>query len=245
VAPRAGSGALLLALLHLLSPVQSCAQASARDTADVDAGYPAVQRRVASIVSPVWADESSRDRAGEADRVMDLLRIDTGMRVADIGAGTGYYAVRVARRLGPTGVVYAEDVDPAFLGRLDARLQREGLPMVHTQLGTPSDPQLPPSSVDVAILSHMYHEIESPYAFLARLAPAIAPGGRVGIVDLDRPTRSHGTPPALLRCELEAVGYKQTDFYMLTPAEGYLAVFAPPDRMPAPRAIHPCTMADR
>ena len=98
--------------------------------------------------------------------------------------------------------------------------------------GTPADPRLPERSVDLAILAHMYHEIEHPYEFLYRLQAALAPGARVAIIDNDKPTRDHGTPPALLRCELGALGYRQIDFTLLAPADGYLAVFAPPEAMP-------------
>jgi len=94
--------------------------------------------------------------------------------------------------------------------------------------------------VDVAILSHMYHEIENPYEFLYRLQPSLAAGAKVAIIDMDRPTGRHGTPPALLRCELAAVGYAQLDFLPLTPADGYLAVFARPETLPPVGAIRPC-----
>ena len=158
----------------------------------------------------------------------------------DIGAGTGYYTVRVARRLGAGATVYAEDIKPEYLEQLRARLGREKIQTVTLVLGRPGDPMLPHSSIDVAILSHVYHEIENPFEFLYHLQPALAPGARVGIVDVDRPTQDHGTPPALLRCEAAAVGYRQVDFVSLAPAEGYLAIFVPPVRLPAVDAIKPC-----
>jgi len=87
----------------------------------------------------------------------------------------------------------------------------------------------------------MYHEIENPYEFLYRLWPALTPGARVGIIDTGGPTERHGTPPALLRCELAAVGYRELDFVLLAPADGYLAVFGPPESLPAPEAIKACS----
>ena len=203
-------------------------------------GFPAPDRPVAAIISPVFSDEATRDRHGEADRVLDRLRVTPGTRVADIGAGTGYYTVRVARRLGAGATVYAEDIKSEYLGELRARLEREKIGTVKLILGRPGDPMLPRSSIDVAILSHVYHEIENPFELLYRLQPALAPGARVGIVDVDRPTQDHGTPSALLRCEAAAVGYRQVDFVSLAPAEGYLAIFVPPDRLPAVEAIKPC-----
>ncbi len=202
--------------------------------------FPAPNRPVAPIISPAYSDEKTRDENGEAERVMDRLGIAPGVRIADIGAGDGYYTVRLTRRLGPTAAIYAEDVQPEYLKRLEARLEREQITGVRLVLGTPRDPKLPPASIDVAILAHVYHEVENPYEFLYRLRPALAPGARVAIIDLDRPTQDHGTPPALLRCELAAVGYRQVDFLTLTPAEGYLAIFVPPDTLPRVETITPC-----
>jgi hypothetical protein len=86
----------------------------------------------------------------------------------------------------------------------------------------------------------MYHEIENPYEFVYHLRTALADGARIAIIDVDRPTQNHGTPPALLRCELAAVGYRQLDFTSLAPADGYLAVFVPPLSLPAPETIRRC-----
>jgi SAM-dependent methyltransferase len=204
------------------------------------AGFPAPDRPVAGIVSPEYADEKTRDGHGEAERVMDRLGIKPPQRVADIGAGLGYYTVRIARRLGPGATIYATDVKAEYLDRLRARLAREGIGGVTLILGLARDPRLPLHSVDVAILSHMYHEIENPYEFLYRLQPSLTPGARVGIVDVDRPTPDHGTPPRLLRCELAAVGYRQLEFVWLAPADGYLAVFTPPETLPPAGAIQAC-----
>jgi ubiquinone/menaquinone biosynthesis C-methylase UbiE len=204
------------------------------------AGFPAPDRPVAGIVSPEYSDEKTRDGHREAERVMNRLGIEPPQRVADIGAGLGYYTVRIAGRLGSGATIYATDVQPEYLDRLRARLAREGIGGVTLILGLPRDPRLPPNSVDVAILSHMYHEIENPFEFLHRLQPSLAAGARVGIIDIDRPTQRHGTPPALLRCELAAVGYRQLDLISLAPADGYLAVFARPESLPPAGAIRPC-----
>lgn len=202
--------------------------------------FPAPQRPVAAVISPAYSSESARDAAGEATRVMDRLGLAPGLRVADIGAGDGYYTVRLARRLGSESAVLATDVEPRYLEGLRTRLAREGIDGVTLIHGGARDPRLPPASVDVVLLSHVYHELENPYEFLWRLLPALRPGARVAIIDVDRPTRDHGTPPALLRCELAAVGYRQTDFASLAPAEGYLAVFTPPPAPPPVASIRPC-----
>jgi SAM-dependent methyltransferase len=202
--------------------------------------FPAPDRPVASIISPEYSNEKTRDGHGEAERVLNLLGIRPGQRVADIGAGLGYYTVRIARRLGPGATVYATDVKSEYLNQLRERLARERISGVQLILGLPRDPRLPTDSVDVAVLSHMYHEIENPYEFLYRLQSSLTPGARVGIIDMDRPTQSHGTPPALLRCELTAVGYRQLDFVLLSPADGYLAIFARPANLPPATGIKPC-----
>jgi SAM-dependent methyltransferase len=197
--------------------------------------FPAPNRPVASIVSPRWSNEDARDGAGEADTVMTLLGVGPGMAVADIGAGSGYYTVRLAPRVGPQGRVYAEDISSRYLRELRGRVGKAKLGNVTPVLGEPHDPRLPPHSVDLALLVHMYHEIEQPYGLLHNLHPALRPGARVGVVDLDRPTSSHGTPPARLRCELLAAGYDQTAVHSLG-AGGYLAVFVPA-RRPTPREL--------
>jgi len=202
--------------------------------------FPAPARPVAPVVSPAYSNEETRDRRGEAERVMDRLGLQPGIRVADIGAGDGYYTVRVARRLGGAGTIYAVDITAEYLKRLEARLKREGVSGVALVHGQPGDPKLPPAAIDVAILSHVYHEVSNPYEFLYRLRPSLGPGARVAIIDVDKPTQHHGTPPGLLRCELAAVGYREVDFVSLAPAKGYLAVFVPPDELPAVDAIIPC-----
>ncbi|MFI5234202.1 MAG: class I SAM-dependent methyltransferase, partial [Gemmatimonadales bacterium] len=171
--------------------------------------FPAPDRPVARIVSPAWNSETVRDREGEASRVFDLMHLTSGVRIADIGAGSGYYTVRLAERLGTGSTIYAEDIEPIYLSRLQGRLERQGLRGVTLVLGEAGDPELPPASVDVALLSHMYHEIANPYEFLYHLARAVALGGRVAVVDLNRSIARHGTPVELLRCEMTAMGYHE------------------------------------
>ncbi|MDQ3556298.1 MAG: class I SAM-dependent methyltransferase [Gemmatimonadota bacterium] len=203
--------------------------------------FPAPARPVADIVTDTWSDEASRDDAGEAEQVMRLLEIGPTMTVADIGAGSGYYTVRLSPRVGASGRVIAQDIVPRYLERLDARVREAGLPNATLALGEPHDPRLRRASVDRALLVHMYHEVEQPYAFLYNLRPALRPGARVGVVDLDRPTNRHGTPPALLRCEFAATGYREVAFHPLASGSGYLAVFeATDDQPPTPETIRAC-----
>jgi SAM-dependent methyltransferase len=202
--------------------------------------FPSPVRPVAGIVSDQWSTEDTRERAGEAATVMDLLGVRPGMTVADIGAGSGYYTVRLARRVGPAGRVFAEDVMPAYLDGLRRRVEREGLANVTLALGEPHDPRLPPRAVDLVLMVHMYHEIQQPFGLLDNLLPSLRPGARVAILDANRPTPEHGTPPALLTCELQAVGYRQVGWHWLEGRTSYLAVFEPPAEPPAPERIAPC-----
>ena len=207
--------------------------------------FPAPDRRVARIVSPVWSSGPDRDAADEAGQLVRGLDIRAGMAVADIGAGSGYHTVRLSPVVGPSGRVYAQDVTAEYLGPLRAEVARRGLSNVEVVLGQPDDPGLPPASVDRAVMVHMYHEVAQPYGLLWRLVDSLKPGAKVGVVDLDRPAERHGMPPALLRCEFEAVGYRQVDFRVLEGGVGYLAVFEPPTAAarPQPEAITPCRAA--
>jgi len=190
--------------------------------------FPNPDRPVADIVSPIWHDEKERDAAGEPRQLVRLLGIKSGMTVADIGAGSGYYVVRLSRIVGPHGRIIAEDVVPKYLQGLRRRVRDLGLQNVVVSLGEPHDPRLPADSLDIAILVHMYHEISQPYGLLYNLVPALKPGARVGIVDAYGPTSRHGTPPDLLRCELAAVGYREISLDRLKGSDAYLAIFAPP-----------------
>lgn len=204
--------------------------------------FPLPQRPVAGIVSPIWGDDAFRDAAREVDQIVGRLNLRPGATVADIGAGSGYDTLRLARVVGPGGSVIAEDVTPGYLETLKASAAAQHLGNIHTVLGMVGDPKLAPRSIDAAIMVHMYHEIQRPYELLYNLAPAFRPGGRLGIEELDRPSEHHGTPPALLTCELGAVGYRQLSLAPLKGGLGYFAVFAAPgaDRRPSPEHIKAC-----
>ena len=190
--------------------------------------FPKPDRPVADIISPIWHDEKERDDAGEPRQLVRLLGINSGMTIADIGAGSGYYVVRLSPIVGPHGRIIAEDVVPKYLQDLRSRVHGLGLQNVTISIGEPHDPRLPAGSLDIAILVHMYHEITQPYALLYNLVPALKPGARVGIVDAYGPTSEHGTPPSLLRCEFAVVGYREISLDRLTGSDAYLALFEPP-----------------
>ncbi len=190
--------------------------------------FPNPARPVAEIISPIFDTEANRDAAKETEQVFALMKLKPGMSVADIGAGSGYYVMRLSTLLGPDGKVFANDITPKYLSRLNARILKAKLANVTIARGEPHDPRLPPNSIDAALLIHMYHEIAQPFAFLHNLSAAMKPGGLVGILDPDRPTQFHGTPPRLLRCELAAVGYREVSFTALSGGLGNFAVFEAP-----------------
>ncbi|WP_293905563.1 methyltransferase domain-containing protein [Phenylobacterium sp.] len=236
---------LAICALAACSPPSTGQGAAAHPTHD-QAGFPLPDRPVASIVSPIWSSGPDRDAADESGQLVRGLGIRSGMVVADIGAGSGYHTLRLSPVVGPRGVVYAEDVMESYLSGLRREAAGRGLRNVRIVIGTADDPKLP-HGVDRAVLVHMYHEIQNPYALLWRLAGDMKPGGRVGVIDLDRPTERHGTPPALLKCEFEAVGYRQISQAELDGGVGYLAIFeAPaPKARPRPSAIKPCDAPDQ
>ena len=204
--------------------------------------FPAADRPVAHIVSSRWSNEEARDRLNEAGEVMDKAGIAKGMTVADIGAGEGYYTIRLAQRVGKAGRVLAEDIVAGVRDTLAERVAREDLENVSVRLGAPADPKLPDASFDRVLMVHMYHEIEQPYEFLWRLRPSLKPDGLVVVVDANRQTQNHGTPPALLRCEFEAVGYRQVSMTEMPSAGGYMATFRAVGPRPEPEAIKPCVL---
>jgi ubiquinone/menaquinone biosynthesis C-methylase UbiE len=122
----------------------------------------------------------------QPDRVMDALQIGDGSVVADLGAGAGWFTIRLARRVGPNGRVYAEDVQPQMIEAITRRVQREGLRNVVPTLGTPVDPQLPPNGVDVILIVDSYSEFEQRIALLRNIARSLRPDGRIGIINFKK-----------------------------------------------------------
>jgi len=202
--------------------------------------FPAAGRDVAPIVGESFSTEDARDRVGEAEEVMRLAQIAPGMSVADIGAGEGYYTVRLSPLVGRRGRVLAEDIVAETRDRLAQRVQREGLDNVAVKLGKPADPMLPRGSFDRILLVHMYHEVTEPYEFLWNLREGLRPDGLVVLVDSDRPVKRHGMPPRQLLCEFAALGLTPVRTARLPHADAYFVAFGIAGPRPDPRAIKPC-----
>lgn len=145
-----------------------------------------------------------REKYQRPDQIMDHLGIAEGTVVADLGAGGGWFTIRLARRVQPSGRVYAQDIQPEMIGSIDRRVGREGLnKVVTTVLGYPSDPNLP-APVDVVLIVDAYHEVTDPVTFLRNVRKYLRPGGRVGIVEYTKAGHGPG-PPMEERVDPETV----------------------------------------
>jgi len=232
--------ALAAVATGLLASIAACKPEADADRPETAREFPRAYRPVSALSGTAFSTEEQRDDRNEANTVMDLANIREGMTVADIGAGEGYYTVRLAERVGAGGRVLAQDIDAEVRDRLAQRVLRERLDNVSVRLGTPDDPKLPATSFDRIFMVHMYHEVEEPYAFLWRLRPALRERGQVIVVDIDRPTNEHGIPPQLLFCEFEAVGFRLVEFVRKPELPDYYAQFEAVGSRPEPDAITPC-----
>ena len=229
------------AALCLALALAACKQDSASDRPETAREFPRAYRPVSDLGANQFSTEQARDDRNEANTVMDLAQIRPGMTVADIGAGEGYYTVRLAERVGAQGRVLAQDIDRDALSRLGSRVESERLDNVSIKLGAPDDPRLPQNSFDRVFLVHMYHEVTEPYAFLWRLRPALREGGQVIVVDVDRPADQHGLRPQILFCEFEQVGFRLVEFVRKPELAGYYAQFEAVGPRPEPSEIEPCS----
>jgi protein-L-isoaspartate O-methyltransferase len=232
----------LIPLLLSAALLASCKPASQDDgRPESSRAFPRPDRAVSAAGDTQFSNEAARDEAGEAKKLMDWAQIEQGTTVADIGAGEGYYTVRLSQRVGVKGRVVAQDINRGALDRLGERVLRERLlDNVTIQEGGYDDPRLQPNSFDRIFMVHMYHEISEPYAFLWRMRPALNEGGQVVVVDRDQPTNQHGIPPKLLFCEFAAVGYRLKEFAERPEVGAYFARFELDGKRPTPGAIKAC-----
>ncbi len=231
------------ALLAFMCVAVTACQPASNDESRLETAraFPRPDRAVSDANSTEFSTEAARDEAGEATKLMNWADIKPGTTVADIGAGEGYYTVRLSQRVGLKGRVLAQDINRDALDRLGERVVRERLlDNVAIKEGGFDDPRLPPGSFDRIFMVHMYHEIGEPYAFLWRMRPALAIGGQVIVVDRNLPTNQHGIPPKLLFCEFAAVGYQLKEFVERPEVSAYFARFELAGERPKPEAIKAC-----
>lgn len=152
-----------------------------------------------------------RDQKLHIDQVMDALAIAPGKSVADIGAGSGWFTVRAAKRVTSSGLVYAVDINPDAVKYIDERIAKGGLHNVKTVLSKPDDPQLPAHSVDAVLLLKTYHEVASPVVLMRNLRPALRPDARIGIIDRNGNGSDHGIEKSVIVQEMTEAGYQLKD----------------------------------
>ncbi|HYE13177.1 MAG TPA: class I SAM-dependent methyltransferase [Pyrinomonadaceae bacterium] len=154
----------------------------------------------------IFEDPGRAERL-QVERVMDVLGIVEGSGVADIGAGSGWFTVRAARRAGPRGTVYAVEINPDYVKHIERRAEEEKLSNVRAVLGKEDDPLLPERSVDAVLILKTYHEIAQPVVLLKRLRAALRDGARVGVIDREGSGDDHGVSAEVVIKEAERAGF--------------------------------------
>jgi len=179
-----------------------------------------------------WAqvfDDPARDQWQKPDEVITALALAPDARVADIGSGTGYFAVRLARAV-PQGKVYGADLEPDMVKYLNARAEKEKLPNLSAHVAAPNDPKLP-APVDLVLVVDTYHHIDARAQYFAKLRAALRPGGRVAVIDF-KPDSPTGPPPAgriaseRVEAEMTQAGYRRVAAHEFLPYQ-YFLVFSP------------------
>lgn len=172
-------------------------------------------------------EDTKREANLQISRVMDILQIKQGSNVADIGAGSGWFTTRAARRVGATGKVFAVEINPEFLKYIRDRAVDEKLTNIQTVLGKEDDPQLPPSTIDAALILKTYHEIAQPILLLARLREAMKPDALMGIIDRNGNGKDHGINRKVVIKEAAEAGFALVEQYDFVKPDGmdYFLVF--------------------
>lgn len=172
-------------------------------------------------------EDKDRDKKLQVQRVMDILDIKEGSHVADIGAGSGWFAVRAAKRAGNSGVVYAVDINPESIAYINHRIQRDGIGNIHAILSEADDPKLPKNSVDSVLLLKTYHEIAHPVLLLENLRNSLRSGAKIGIIDRSGKGDDHGVSRDVVIQEATQAGYQLQEQYGFVKGDGqdYFLVF--------------------
>lgn len=179
--------------------------------------HPLTGRHIAPVMGAAgagWLDRSEREREEEPAKALDLMDIQPGMTVADVGAGTGYMSLRIAKRVGPSGKVFANDIQPEMLDKLDDNAHRANLDNIETVLGSEADPRLPAGKMDLVLMVDVYHELSRPQEMLQAIRRSLKPGGRLVLVEYKKEDPSipirpdHKMSLSDIKIEVEAEGYK-------------------------------------
>ena len=185
------------------------------------------------VAGAPWLDRAEREREEDPDLAMRLIRVQRGSAVADLGAGSGYFTVRLARAVGAAGKVYAVDIQQGMLDLLQRAAARERLTNIIPVLAAEDDPRLPAASVDLVLMVDVYHELAAPQTTLAHLKRALKPGGRLVLLEYRAedpavPIRpEHKMTKAQVKLEIEHEGFRQQRVYDDLPRQ-HLIVFTRP-----------------
>jgi predicted methyltransferase len=174
-------------------------------------------------------ESPGRDERLEINRVMQILGVAPGKVVADIGAGSGWFTVRAARRVTDTGSVYAVDINPEAIRYINQRVQKEDLHNVKAVLSKPDNPLLPANQIDSVLLLKTYHEVEKPVSLLRNLRASLRPGAKIGVIDRNGNGENHGVAREVVVREAAQAGYKLQEQYDFVKGDGmdYFLVFTP------------------
>ena len=199
----------------MLAATLAFGQTSAPQSATASRSQTETQRKTSTPYTGDLSifDSPGRDQRMHVDRVMDILGIAPGKNVVDIGAGSGWFTVRAARRVGDSGKVFAVDINPEAAVYIKNRANKENLHNVQTIVSKPDDPELPASSTDAVLLLKTYHEVEHPITLLRNLRPALRPGARVGVIDRAGNGEDHGIDREVVEREAAQAGYKLAGTY--------------------------------
>ena len=163
-----------------------------------------------------WLDRAERDVEEDPDRAIDVMKIEKGWTVADIGAGSGYMTVKLAKKVGPQGRVYANDIQQGMLNLLNKRLAKSKITNVSVVLGAQDDPRLPIEALDLVLMVDVYHELSQPQIMLRHIRASLKPGGRLVLLEYRKEDPSipirpeHKMTAAEAKLEVEAEGFTLT-----------------------------------
>jgi SAM-dependent methyltransferase len=185
-----------------------------------------------SYLGADWLEREERERLEQPEKVLDTLQIPAGSVVADIGAGTGYYSLRLARRVGAHGRVLATDIQAEMLSRLRTNMKKTGITNIEPILSTPTDAKLPVGQLDLALMVDVYHELAQPEETMAQVRRALKPNGRLVLIEYrgEDPTvpikPDHKMTLAQVRTELEPMGFQLQQIFDFLPRQ-HLIIFVP------------------
>jgi SAM-dependent methyltransferase len=235
--PQSSSYSIQRQMLAFVLAVILAAFIAPMPAAAFQAEHPLTGRRIAPVMGAGgadWLERGERETEENPDGALDAIGIKPGMVVADVGAGTGYMSLRMAKRVGPTGKVYANDVQPEMLRRLRQNAANAKLANIETVLGTETDPKLPPGQLDLILLVDVYHEFSQPQRMLRKIREALKPDGRLVLLEYRKedpniPIRpEHKMSVQEVKTEIEAEGFHLSQVLETLPRQHILILTKTP-----------------